>query len=93
MDYTEDGRINKQYQFQVMNKSIFITGVAGSGKSTVCQYLLDQGYNAIDLEEKPGLFASIDKESGQPVSSVDYDDLENVKQHYWICDKNKLRKF
>jgi broad-specificity NMP kinase len=75
-----------------MNKSILITGVAGSGKSAVCKELKKLGYKAYDIENMPGLFTMIDKRTGKPTKDYDNDDLEKVKRHDWVCDKKKLRQ-
>lgn len=75
-----------------MNKSILITGISGSGKSSVCNELRKRGYKAYDIENMAGLFAMIDKRTGKPTEKYDKDNLNWVKQYDWICDKNKLRK-
>ncbi len=48
-----------------MNKSIFVTGVPGSGKSAVCEELKKLGYRAYDIEEMQGLFLMINKKTGE----------------------------
>ncbi len=75
-----------------MNKSILITGVAGSGKSAVCNELKKLGYKAYGIEDIDGLFTMVDKTTGKIVYDHDNEDLESVKQHDWICDKNKLQR-
>jgi len=75
-----------------MNKSILITGVAGSGKSSVCRELNNLGYKAYDIEGIDGLFAMVDKKTGIVAKNYDNDNLESVKQHDWICDKKKLQQ-
>ena len=72
-----------------MNKSILITGIAGSGKSSVCEELRNQGYRAHDFE-KEGYCELVDKKTGKVVEDPDENDLELIKQHKWMCDKNKL---
>ncbi len=75
-----------------MNKSILITGVAGSGKSAVCNELKKLGYKTYGIEDMDGLFATVDKKTGKIADDRDNDDLESVKQYDWICDKNKLQQ-
>lgn len=75
-----------------MNKSILITGVAGSGKSTVCQELKKLGYKAHDIENMRGLFEMIDKKTGKPTKDYSNHDFEKVKGHDWICNKKKLQQ-
>lgn len=75
-----------------MNKSILITGVAGSGKSSVCEELRKRGYKAYDIENIHGLFNMVHKKTGKIADKYDNDNLEWVKQHDWICNKNKLQE-
>jgi len=75
-----------------MNKSILITGVAGSGKSSVCSELKNRGYKAYDIENMHDLFNMVHKKTGKIADKYDNDNLEWVKQHDWICNKNKLQE-
>ncbi len=75
-----------------MNKSIFVTGVAGSGKSSLCKELEGLGYKAYSIEDIDGLFEMVDKATGKPTENYDNANLELVKQHDWICDEKKLRR-
>ena len=75
-----------------MNKSILITGVAGTGKSAVCDELNKLGYKAFGLEDIDGLFTMIHKKTGKPFKNYDNDNFEMVKQADWICDKKKLQR-
>ena len=75
-----------------MNKSILITGIAGSGKSAVCDKLNKLGYKAYGIENIEGLFTMIDKKTCKPFKDYDNDNLELVKQSDWICDKNRLQR-
>lgn len=74
-----------------MNKSILITGVAGSGKSAVCNELKKLGYKSYGIEDMDGLFTMVDKITGKTAEDHDNNNLESVKQHDWICNKNKLQ--
>ena len=75
-----------------MNKSILIIGVAGSGKSAVCDELNKLGYKVFGIEDIGGLFTMVDKKTGKPVKNFDNDNLESVRQADWICDKSKLQQ-
>lgn len=75
-----------------MDKSILITGVSGSGKSFVCKELIKRGYKAYDIEDMDDFFNMTDKKTGKVADHYNKKDLEWVKQHDWICDKNKLQE-
>jgi broad-specificity NMP kinase len=75
-----------------MSNAILITGVAGSGKSTVCWELKGRGYHAYDIENTPGLFAFVDKSTRKPVADYGYDNPEWFERHDWVCDTKKLEK-
>lgn len=75
-----------------MNKSILITGVAGTGKSAVCDKLNKLGYKAFGIEDIDGLFTMVNKKTGKPFKNFDNDNFEMVKQSDWICDKKKLQR-
>jgi hypothetical protein len=75
-----------------MGKSILVTAVAGSGKTTVCKVLCDLGYNAYDIESIPGLFSLIDKKSGKPMIKQHNVNLDSIEQgNNWNCDKTKMQ--
>lgn len=73
-----------------MKKSILITGVSGSGKSSLSIKLNEMGYKAYDMEEIPELFSMLDKKTGKPVIGHDNANLEKVKEMDWVCDTKKL---
>ena len=75
-----------------MNKSILIIGVAGTGKSAICDELNNLGYKAFSIEDIDGLFTMVNKKTGKPFKNFDNDNLELVKQADWICDKKKLQR-
>lgn len=74
-----------------MKQSILITGVAGSGKSAVCDELNKLGNKAFGIEDIDGLFTMINKKTGKPFKGYDNDNLEHVKQGRWVCNKKKLQ--
>lgn len=74
-----------------MKRSIFITAVSGSGKTTTCKALNELGYHAYDIEDIPGLFEWRDDKTGEPAG--DYrDSVKFAKEASWICDRGKLKK-
>lgn len=71
-------------------KIFFITGIPGSGKSTVVGKLAEKGVFSIDADSVRGLTYWIDKETGEicgwsPGMTKDW-----YKKHQYICDKKKL---
>lgn len=75
-----------------MKRAIFITAVAGSGKSTVCRALQAGGYAAVDIEDVPGLFTLVHEKTGEPMPKHDQTKVDLVKQGDWNCDKQKLKQ-
>lgn len=75
-----------------MNKKILITGVSGTGKSTVAEALKSAGHQAIDMDE---VFCTMYyKDTKEPVvTNFENHDLGWVKSVEWICDTTKLRKY
>ena len=74
-----------------MKKSILITGVAGSGKSTICKELKRKKYKAYDIENMKGLFKMVDEKTGKTFRKYDDDDFEKVKRAKWMCNAKKLK--
>jgi dephospho-CoA kinase len=71
-----------------MKKSIFITAVTGTGKSTVCKALCAQGYDSVDLESVDGLYELVDEKTGQALPG----DLDQISEGVdWNCNKAKLK--
>jgi len=75
-----------------MNKSILIIGVAGTGKSSVCDELDKLGYKAFGIEDIEGMFTMVDRDTGEKSKFYDNDDLDIVKKHDWKCDIDKLKE-
>lgn len=77
----------------MMKKSILITGIAGSGKTTICHKLNKLGYNAYNIETTKGLFKTFNKDGSIFLNNHNNDDLKDVKNREWICDLKKLNAF
>lgn len=73
-------------------KSIFVTGITGSGKTTLSQTLQILGYEAYNIEHDDfGLFMMIRRDTGEPFLDYDNADMTKVHNASWICDKEKLK--
>ncbi len=71
---------------------VLITGIAGTGKSTLIQALNERGVASLDLHDVPGLFFWQNKITGekveyQPVHSQDWFDTVDR-----LCDIPKLKE-
>ena len=74
-----------------MKKSILITGTAGVGKTSLSNKLNELGYKSYDIDDVPGLFSMIHRETKLPIKGHDNFDLDKVKVMTWICDIEKLK--
>ncbi len=75
-----------------MSQDVLITGVPGSGKSTVCSALQDRGYTAFDIESRDRLFTMIDTETGEQFEDFDPRDVSALKRSKYVCDTDALRE-
>ncbi|MEK7542552.1 MAG: AAA family ATPase [Patescibacteria group bacterium] len=74
-----------------MKKAILVTGVTGSGKSVVSEYLNNLGYEAYDIEEIEGMFAMYRKDTKEVFEGYE-NTPEKIKNADWICDVGKLKE-
>jgi broad-specificity NMP kinase len=74
-------------------KSIFITGISGSGKSRLSKELRELGQEAFDFElDEYGLFMFVRKDTGERYMDYDNTDMAKVNNAVWVCDVEKLKK-
>ncbi len=71
-------------------KIIFITGVSGTGKSTILRKLKELDYAVIGIDEEPGLTNWIHKETGESAPRGSELTETFLRTHDWGCDTNKL---
>lgn len=69
-----------------------ITGVAGTGKSSICRSLLKMGYRTYDIDEVSRLCSWRNKKTGERADYHPSIGREWIDQHNWICDETKLRE-
>jgi len=73
-------------------KSYLITGLAGSGKTTISKTLSQLGYESYDIETIPNLFNMYRIDTGEPFTDYDNADLEKAKNSDWRCDPHLLKQ-
>ena len=74
------------------SKTIFITGVSGTGKSTVCRALAAKGYTTIGLDEMPGLSCWIHKQTREKLDKKADFSEEFLATYEWVCDMASLKE-
>ena len=72
-----------------MGKAYLITGIAGSGKSTIKQSLVGLGYTAYDIDE--GMAHWVNRETGEP-TPYNPELLPMTDAHDWLVNKPFLLK-
>ena len=73
-------------------KNILITGVPGSGKSTICSLLKNQGFNAIDGLSRNGLMHWVNKTTQSFDQYKPDAGFEWLMNHIWKWDEEKLEE-
>ena len=73
-------------------KSFLITGLAGSGKTTLSKTLSDLGYEAYDIETIPDLFKMYRIDTNELFYDYDNADLDKAKNSDWRCDPIILKQ-
>ena len=73
-------------------QKVYITGVSGTGKSTVVKELERRGIFTISIDEVEGLCCWRNKKTGKQVE-YHFDGGENwFKSYDWMCDAEKLKE-
>jgi len=75
-----------------MKQKILITGIAGSGKSTVCKQLSTMGYESHGIEDIDGMFDMYHKGTNEIFEDYDNTDPEKIKNSEWLCNIQKLKE-
>jgi broad-specificity NMP kinase len=75
-----------------MQKNVLITGMSGSGKTTIAEKLTRKRIQAIDLDDFQDVCTMYFKDSKELVDTeYDNHDLDWVKSVEWICDSQQLK--
>jgi broad-specificity NMP kinase len=74
-----------------MNKKYFITGIAGTGKSTVGAEFRKLGYEVYDIDAVEGLCHWKNKVTGIEAKYNTGVGKEWLEAHDWVCDIEKLK--
>lgn len=75
-----------------IQKIILITGMAGSGKSTIIKTLLERGFSAIDIDDT-GLCGWFNKKTGEREEYGDGKDYKWISEHKWLCSAKDLKGY
>ncbi len=74
-------------------KKIYITGVSGTGKTTIAHELEKKGYLVVSIDEVPNLCSWTHKKTGEKHGGKDTPLTKQfVDEHDWICDVEYLSK-
>jgi len=68
---------------------ILITGIAGSGKTSVIKELRSRGYTALDLDDCY-VCTYVNKQTGKPAKYIEGAGREWIENHRWIVVTSKL---
>jgi len=70
-------------------KKVFITGMSGTGKSTLANLLKERGYNTIDVDHVQGMCGWRNKITGEK-AFVPEPDNKFISEHDYKCDMTIL---
>src|SRR3989344_8897360 len=73
-------------------KKIYITGISGTGKTTVYEQLKKKGFHAISLDETNDLCCWVNKDTKKKVESEVELNSDFTSKHDWVCDTEYLKK-
>lgn len=72
-------------------KNVFITGISGTGKTSLANNLQKRGINAFSMDEVPELCFWINKADGKKVDYEAQLTSAFIESHEWVCDTELLK--
>lgn len=73
-------------------KKIYITGISGSGKTTIAKVLKEQGIEAYDLDEISNMCYWVDRVTGEIINYEAKLDRPFIEAHKWICNIERIKE-
>jgi dephospho-CoA kinase len=73
-------------------KKIFITGISGTGKTTISHVLNSKGIYSISIDEVPGLCVWKNKVTGKKVDFKAELNKDFIDNNDWVCDVGTLQE-
>jgi dephospho-CoA kinase len=73
---------------------IFVTGISGTGKTTIANKLKDKDFNIIDIDYVPNLCAWVNLKTGEKSMLRNTESPNNkfIDEHDYICDTKQLQE-
>ncbi len=87
------GSLDSALKYNDVMKKIYITGVSGTGKTTIAKELEKRGFYTISIDEVENLCFWVHQATGEKHGGKNTElTLEFVDAHDWICDIEYLNK-
>ncbi len=75
-----------------ISKNFFVTGISGTGKTTIAKELSKRGVKTVSIDEEPGLCVWKNKITGEVIGYDVILDQSFIEAHDWVCDVDKLKE-
>ncbi len=73
-------------------KKYYITGISGSGKSTIAKELSKKGFAYFDIDDVKDLCYWINKETQENVGNIAGKGFDFVEKHRWVVNIEKMNE-
>lgn len=71
--------------------NVFVTGMAGTGKSSIAAKFKARGISVLDMDHVPNLCSWVNLESNEKVFELNPDE-DFMEKHDYICDIDELKR-